>query len=81
MEKEARILEQLTPMFRDVFLRDDLVLTSATSAADVPGWDSIKQIEIIVAVEEKYGVRIRAREVDALRNVGDLVSLIAGKTA
>jgi acyl carrier protein len=80
LDREGRILGELTPLFCDIFLRDDLVLTPATSAADVPGWDSIKQIEIIVAVEEKYGVRIRAREVDALRTVGDLVSLIAGKT-
>ena len=75
----ARILDELTELLRDIFVRDDLVLTTATSAADVPGWDSMKQIEINIAVEERYGVRFTAREVDAMRSVGDLVDAIVAK--
>jgi len=81
LDKRANILEEVTTLLRDIFARDDLVVTPTTTAADVPGWDSMKQIEIIVAVEEKYGVRVKAREVDALRSVGDLVALIDEKTS
>ena len=41
----------------------------------------MKQIEIVIATEEKYGIRLKAREVDALRSVGDLISLIEAKTS
>ncbi len=75
----ARILDELTKLLQDIFVRDDLVLTPATSAADVPGWDSMKQIEINIAVEERYGVRFTAREVDAMRSVGDLIDAIVAK--
>lgn len=75
----ARVLDELTDLLRDVFVSPDLVLTPATSAADVPDWDSMKQIEIILAVEERYGVRFTAREVDAMRSIGDLVDAIAVK--
>jgi acyl carrier protein len=51
------------------------------SAKDVPGWDSFKQIDIILAVEEKYGIKFNTRELDSLNNVGDLVRVIAAKTA
>ena len=53
MATEAEIYPALTTIFRDVFLRDDLALTPETSATDVQGWDSFKQIEIIMASEEQ----------------------------
>ena len=77
---ETEIYENLTTIFRDVFLRDDLVLTAELSAKDVADWDSFKQIEIIIAVQEQFGINFRTRELDSLTDVGDLVRLIASKT-
>jgi acyl carrier protein len=77
---ESEIYESLTTIFHDVFLRDDLALTPELSAKDVPDWDSFKQIEIIIAAEERFGIKFRTREMDSLNNVGDLVQLIASKS-
>jgi acyl carrier protein len=78
---EDEIYAGLTEIFQDVFRREDLVLSPALTAKDVPGWDSFKQIEIMIAVEEKYGVRFRTRELESLRNVGDLAQAVLTKTA
>jgi acyl carrier protein len=78
---EDEIYAGLTEIFQDVFRREDLVLTPALTAKDVPGWDSFKQIEIMIAVEEKYGLRFRTRELESLRNVGDLAQAVLTKTA
>ena len=75
----AQIFSELTDLFRDIFMAPDLVLTPTTSAADVKAWDSLKQIEINIAVEEKYAIRLSAREVDAMRSVGDLLDVIVAK--
>ena len=80
MATEADIYPALTTIFRDVFLRDDLTLTPELTAKDVLGWDSFKQIEIVMACEEKWGIRFSTRELDALRYVGDLVRTIAART-
>jgi acyl carrier protein len=80
MATEAEIYPALTTIFHDVFLRDDLTLTADTNAKDVQGWDSFKQIEIIMASEEQWKVRFSTRELDALRCVGDLVRTIVAKT-
>jgi len=77
MTKE--IYAALDEIFRDVFLRDDLVLTPGLSARDVTGWDSFKQIEIVIAAEQRFGIKFTTRELDRLRNVGDLVEVIAAK--
>jgi len=77
---EAEIYAGLQEIFRDVFLSDDIELRPELSAKDVPGWDSFKQIDIILAVEEKYRIKLNTRELDNLQNVGDLVRVIAAKT-
>jgi len=79
MPSEAEIYAGLTDIFHDVFMRDDLVLTPELSAKDVKGWDSFKQIEIIMATEEKYGIKFTTRELDSLQNVADLVRVVTAK--
>jgi acyl carrier protein len=80
MATEGEIYPALTTIFHDVFLRDDLTLSAGMSAKDVAGWDSFKQIEIIMASEEAWKIRFSTRELDELRCVGDLVRTIAAKT-
>ena len=50
------------------------------TAADVPGWDSFKQVEIIMACEVRFGFSFTTREMDGLQRVGDLVRLIERRT-
>ena len=79
MPSEAEIYGGLTEIFHDVFMRDDMVLKPELSAKDVKGWDSFKQIEIIMATEEKYGIKFTTRELDSLQNVGDLARVVTAK--
>jgi acyl carrier protein len=81
MTDQAKIYADLTEIFNDVFMRDDMQLTPQLSAKDVSGWDSFKQIEIMVSVEERFGIKLNTREIDALRNVGDLADVIAKKAS
>ena len=81
MATEADIYSALTEIFHGVFMRDDIKLAPDLTAKQVQGWDSFKQIEIIMASEEKWGIKFNTRELDSLRAVGDLVGLIAAKAA
>ena len=79
MPTEAEIYRDLSEIFADVFMRDDIALSPALTAKDVKGWDSFKQIEIIMASEEKWGIKFNTRELDSLRSVGDLAKMIETK--
>jgi acyl carrier protein len=81
MATEAEVYGGLTEIFHDVFMRDDLVLTPDLTAKQVQGWDSFKQIEIIMASEEKWGIKFNTRELDGLRCVGDLAKMVVSKAA
>ena len=62
-------------------MRDDIVLSPALSADDVEGWDSLKQVDIIIAVEERFDIKFTTKELDQLDRVGDLVTLIVAKAS
>ncbi|MGJ7520719.1 acyl carrier protein [Variovorax sp. LT1P1] len=76
---EAQILEALTQVFRDVFDDDDIVLTSATTAQDIEGWDSQAHVNLIVAAEMRFGIRFRTAELESLHDVGQFARLIESK--
>jgi acyl carrier protein len=76
---QEAIYAALTEIFNDVFMRDDMQLTPTLTARDVPGWDSFKQIEIMVSVEERFAIKLNTREIDSMKCVGDLAAVIAAK--
>jgi len=80
MANEATVYKELTEVFHDVFMRDDIALTPDLTAKQVQGWDSFKQIEIIMASEEKWNIKFNTRELDSLLSVGDLAKMIVAKT-
>lgn len=77
--QEAEIYAGLTEIFNEIFLRDDIVLHAGTTASDIEGWDSFKQVEIIITVEERFSCKFHTREIDGLGNVGDLVRVVLSK--
>ena len=79
--EDAEIYRELRPIFQDMLSRKDLELTPDLGPADVPGWDSFKQMVIIVAVEKRYGIKFRTRELEDVKTVGDLVRSIRLKIA
>ncbi len=78
---QAEIYEQLTTIFRNLFDEDTIVLTPETTAADIEGWDSFNHINLIVAVEAKFGIKFKTAELDELHNVGHLATMIERKLA
>jgi acyl carrier protein len=58
---------------------EDWDIDEDTVASQVPGWDSLSHVTVIAAVEERFGVRFRMRDVFVLKSVGDLQRLIDTK--
>ena len=77
----ATIYAELTPIFRDLFDDDALVPTPELTAAEVPEWDSFNHINLVVAIEDHFGVKFRIAELESLQSVGQLVALLEKKLA
>jgi acyl carrier protein len=55
------------------------VVSEEMTAADVPTWDSLSNINMIIAVEKAFSVKFSIKDVRALKNVGELLALIKKK--
>jgi acyl carrier protein len=73
------ILAAVAQIIREVLDLPDLLVTPSTTAADVDGWDSFNQVNIVVAAEARFGVKFKTAEFDTVGNVGMLVTLIQEK--
>ena len=79
MATDAEIYQGLTEIFHEVFGDDSIALTPQTTAADIANWDSVRMVTIILSVEQHFHVKLRSREVDQLKNVGDMAGLVKTK--
>jgi acyl carrier protein len=77
--ESAAIYSKLNTIFRDVFDDETIVVVPTLSAQDVPEWDSLSHIRLIVAIEVAFEVRFSTTEIAGLTQVGDLVKLLQTK--
>jgi acyl carrier protein len=68
--------EKFQEIFRSVLCIPDLKLTDELTADEVPGWDSISHVRLMVAVEETFDVSFSASQLAMMENVGDLKRLV-----
>ena len=72
---QAEVIAKLQEIFDNLFL-EPVTLTPNLSAKDVPEWDSLTHISLLVAVEKAFTVRFRVGEVEGTKNVGEFANLI-----
>jgi acyl carrier protein len=80
MEKEE-ITGKLKPVFEKVLDETDITITREMTAQDIEGWDSVRHVQLISAVESAFSIKFKLREVLGMKNVGDLIDLIHIKKA
>ena len=80
MQKEDLLLK-VQEIFRDILDDEEIVLSEASTAEDVEGWDSLTHIQLIVAIEKKFKIKFTSKEILSWKNVGELVDCLASKLA
>jgi acyl carrier protein len=73
------MLQEIKSIFIEIFTDLETDISMATVAADVPGWDSLGHLKIMMAIEKKFKIRLTATEISSLNSVGDIVELVALK--
>ena len=79
--------ERVNKVFRDVFddesitVKDETTVEDQTTADDIEDWDSLEHINLIVALEEEFGMKFAMNEVTGMANVGEAVDIILARAA
>lgn len=74
--EQIMVVDELKGVILKQLNLDEFEINDETIAPDVPGWDSLSHVNIIVAVEEHFKVKFKSMEVLKLKNVGDLQKLV-----
>ena len=56
-------------------------IDAGTNLRDDLGLDSLQAVTVVMALEQEFEVEVDDEEIDGLRTVGDILDLLAEKTA
>ena len=76
------VFAKVDEVFQDVFDDESIHVNEETTADDIEDWDSLEHINLVVAVENAFGMKFTMGEVTGMKNVGEMVDIIlerAGK--
>ena len=76
------VFAKVDEVFQDVFDDESIHVNEETTADDTEDWDSLEHINLVVAVENAFGMKFTMGEVTGMKNVGEMVDIIlerAGK--
>lgn len=67
-------IEDVLNVIKKVLGRDDI--TEDTQIKDIPEWDSLKHLQIIMEIEDRFKVQIPLEKVGEISSVKDLYNII-----
>lgn len=74
------IYERLNEVFKDVFGDDTITVNDETTAAEIDGWDSLRHITLLAAIEDEFDIEFSMGQTVKMKNVGEMVDYIEDET-
>ncbi len=73
------IRNKLTEIFREVLGDNSLILSDELTAKDVEQWDSLSHMLLITEIESLFSIKLKLKDLNKMRNVGDMINIINSK--
>jgi len=77
--ESKEILKKINAIVCEILGSNDIVLHEKTTSKDVEGWDSLTNIQIITAIEKKFGVRFKLNEILDFKDIKDICTTLMEK--
>lgn len=73
------VLSRVRGIFADVFSLPEEQITSESSPDTIKSWDSLQHLNLILAMEQEFGVQFIPEEIERLLSVKHIIELLADK--
>lgn len=70
-------LDDVRALMAGALGRDTSDIPNAGTLGEVPGWDSLGHMRLVLAMEERLGRQLTATEIVGLRSIADIVAIMA----
>ena len=74
--KDNEKIKIIQTVFRDVLSNKNIVISRNSTPEDIEGWDSLVNINIVVALEEHFNIKFSLDEITNINSVEDIVKMI-----
>jgi acyl carrier protein len=78
---DEQLAGEIMSTIRTVFKQPDIAFQPERELRDIFGLDSVQFVQLILAVEEQFGITLNEDEVDGMERIGDLYDVVRRKVA
>ena len=75
----SAVLDQIRTMASDLFGVPADRISASSSPETLENWDSVQHLNLVLAVEEKFGLQLSPEEVERMKSIGHTAQLIETK--
>jgi acyl carrier protein len=75
----GEIWNEVRGIAADIFEVEPQALSAASSPDQVEKWDSIQHLNLVLALEGKYGIAFEPEEMEQMKNLGEIAALVGTK--
>jgi len=77
--ERTQIVHQIQEILEKVLKHNRFEIHDELTATMVEGWDSLTHMVIITEIEKSFAVQFKLKEINKLKNMGNLIELIQSK--
>ncbi len=68
--------DQVRNIASDIFGVPTNKITAESSPETIENWDSMQHLNLVLAIEEKFGVQLAPEDIEQMKNVGAIATLV-----
>ncbi|MFZ0800010.1 MAG: acyl carrier protein [Terriglobales bacterium] len=72
----ASTLEQVRNIASDIFGIPADKITAESSPETIENWDSMQHLNLVLAIEEKFGGQLDPEDIEEMKNIGAAAALV-----
>jgi acyl carrier protein len=72
----ASTFEQVRNIASDIFGIPADKITAESSPETIENWDSMQHLNLVLAIEEKFGVQLDPENIEQMNNIGAVATLV-----
>ena len=72
----SNTFEQVRNIGSDIFGIPAGKITAESSPETIENWDSMQHLNLVLAIEEKFGVQLDPEDIEQMKNVGAVATLV-----
>jgi acyl carrier protein len=72
----ANTFEEVRAVASDIFGVPADQITAESSPETIENWDSMQHLNLVLAIEEKFGVQLEPEDIEQMKSIGDVAALV-----